>query len=229
MRVHYLQHVPFEAPAAIATLLEASGHELSGARLFEPGGLPALGAFDGLVAMGGPMSANDEGEYPWLAGEKALIREAIAAGKPVLGVCLGAQLIASALGARVYPNAEKEIGWFPLEGLPSEDPAIFRFPASMRAFHWHGETFDLPRGAIRLARSAACENQAFQLGASVVGLQFHLETSPESARALVDHCGEELRPARFVQSADEILSAGAGDYAAMGEVLGPLLAFLFGR
>jgi GMP synthase-like glutamine amidotransferase len=173
------------------------------------------------------MSVNDEDEYSWLSGEKRLARDVINAGKPVLGICLGAQLIASALGARVYRNTEKEIGWFPVEGLISEDPVVFRFPPSTRAFHWHGETFDLPVGASRIARSAACENQAFRLGDSTLGLQFHLETTRESARSLVENCRDELKSSRFIQSEEAILSAGDEDYAAINREMTRVLTFLF--
>jgi GMP synthase-like glutamine amidotransferase len=189
--------------------------------------MPHPESVEGLIIMGGPMSVNDEAEYPWLSAEKRFARDVIEAGKPVLGVCLGAQLIASALGARVYRNAEKEIGWFPVEGLASEDPAVYRFPPSALAFHWHGETFDLPVGASRIARSAACENQAFQLGSTTLGLQFHLETTRASARSLVEHCRDELRCSAFIQSEEAILSAGDEDYAALNREMARVLAFLF--
>jgi GMP synthase-like glutamine amidotransferase len=150
----------------------------------------------------------------------------MAAGKYVLGICLGAQLIASAQGARVYKNPEKEIGWFPIEAVPHEDPSLFRFPSSMRVFHWHGETFDLPPGATRLARSAACENQAFQIGRRTIGLQFHLETTPDSARTLIENCRDELAGGAYVQGEETILSADAATYAKMGDELERLLEFL---
>lgn len=226
MRVHYLQHVPFEGLGSIEPWLDAAGYPISCSRLYASPELPAPGSIEGLIIMGGPMSVNDEDEYPWLSGEKRLVREVVGAGKPVLGICLGAQLIASALGARVYRNAEKEIGWFPIEGLAMEDPTRFRFPVSAPAFHWHGETFDLPPGATRIARSAACENQAFQLGAAV-GLQFHLETTRESAKSLVEHCRSELKPSRFIQGEEAILSASDDDYAAINSEMAKVLAFLF--
>jgi GMP synthase-like glutamine amidotransferase len=167
-------------------------------RFFDDPALPQLNGLDLVIAMGGPMSVNDESTLPWLLSEKRFIRSAVERGIPVLGVCLGAQLVASALGARVYRNAQKEIGWFSIEGTPST-PNTFRFPEKCIAFHWHGETFSLPPGAVRLAKSVACENQAFQI-AHVIGLQFHLETTPESARALLDHCGDELVPGPYVQT-----------------------------
>ncbi|MCC5812864.1 MAG: type 1 glutamine amidotransferase [Ectothiorhodospiraceae bacterium] len=225
MRAHYLQHVPFEGLGSIEPWLAAAGYEISCSRLFESPELPPLDAPDFLVVMGGPMSVNDEREHAWLAAEKRFIRHVIASGRPVLGICLGAQLIASALGARVTPNSEPEIGWFPVQGtMASED--MFRFPEEMAAFHWHGETFELPPGAVRLARSEACENQAFQLGSNVIGLQFHLETTPASARDIVLHCGDELCQAPFVQSRSDILSAPMASYEAINAVMADLLWYL---
>ncbi|MBU0964972.1 MAG: gamma-glutamyl-gamma-aminobutyrate hydrolase family protein, partial [Proteobacteria bacterium] len=156
MRAHYFQHVPFEGLGSIALWLAAAGFEITSTRFFASAELPDLNMIDLLVVMGGPMSVNDEAELPWLVLEKRFIREAIEAGKPVLGICLGAQLIASALGARIYPNPVKEIGWLPIQGISANDSAVFRFPETEKVFHWHGETFDLPAGAIRLAKSEGC-------------------------------------------------------------------------
>jgi len=225
-RAHCLQHVSFEGPGSIAPWLAAAGHHLAVTRLDLGAPLPAPEAVDLLLVMGGPMSANDESELPWLAEEKALLRTCVQAGKAVLGICLGAQLIASALGARVYRNPVKEIGWFPVRGVTAPGGATFRFPPEMTAFHWHGETFDLPAGALRLAASDGCANQAFQLGRSAIGLQFHLETTPVLARELVAHCGDELVSAPYVQSAETILAAPEARYAAAHAVLGELLAYL---
>lgn len=225
-RVHCLQHVPFEGPGSMAPWLTAAGHHLSVTRLDLGAPLPAPEAVDLLLVMGGPMSVNDEQALPWLVAEKALLRACVQAGKPVLGICLGAQLIASALGARVYRNPVKEIGWFPVRGVAAPGSATFRLPPEVMAFHWHGETFDLPAGALRLAASDGCANQAFQLGRSVIGLQFHLETTPESAQELVTHCGDELVSAPCVQSAATILAAPEARYAALNALLGELLAYL---
>jgi GMP synthase-like glutamine amidotransferase len=189
--------------------------------------LPTVNDVDLLIVMGGPMSVNDESIHPWLKDEKRFIKEAIARGKPVLGVCLGAQLIASAMGTRVYPNAEKEIGWFPIHRVHTPRARdAFQFPKESVVFHWHGETFDLPPGAIRLARSEACENQAFQLGRNAIGLQFHLETTREGAKDLVAKCRHELVPAKFVQSEETILSAPAERYTAITTLMSDVLSFL---
>lgn len=224
MRIHYLQHVPFEGPAAIARWAAARSHEIEGTRLFSGEPLPPPGTFDALVAMGGPMSANDEARFPWLTDEKRLIAEAAARGIPVLGVCLGAQLIAAAAGGRVYRSRMPEIGWFPvrLTRAAGTHPAFRGAPAEFVPLHWHGETFDLPRDAARLAGSAACSNQAFALGSSVLGLQFHLEATADSVAALVAHCRSELVAAPYVQEEREIM-AGAASVGSLHAILDGIL------
>ena len=224
-QVQVLQHVPFEGSGSIAAWLAAQRADDGVTRLFADDPLPRADRIGGLIALGGPMSVNDEDALPWLRPEKQLVRDAVARGIPVLGVCLGAQLIASALGARVYRGAASEIGWFPVHGMPDVAPS-FRFPPESLVFHWHGETFDLPAGAVRLARSSACENQAFQVGRNVVALQFHLETTPDNVAALVDHCRDELVPGPYVQSEDDLLAAPPERYAAINRAMQEVLAHL---
>lgn len=226
MRAHYLQHVPFEGLGSIETWLTATGYEISRTRLFVSEDFPDCDSLDLLVVMGGPMSINDEDKYPWLVREKAFIKAVIESGTPVLGICLGAQLIASAMGASVFRNTDTEIGWFPVQGIPSDDDSRFTFPASTVVFHWHGDTFDLPAGATLLASSTACKNQAFQIGSSVIGLQFHLETTPESARDIVANCRDELIPSQYVQTEQEILSAMPEQYDSINQIMNRVLAFL---
>ncbi len=228
MRAHFLQHVPFEGLGSIRAWLEEAGYRVTFTQLFDTMEFPDLSEVHLLIVLGGPMSVNDEARFPWLAKEKQFIRNAIGLGRPVLGICLGAQLIASALGARVYRNATPEIGWFPVEAVAAEQPT-FQFPRVAEVFHWHGETFDLPPGTIHLARSAGCENQAFQIGRTVIGLQFHLETTSQSACELVAHCADELVPAPYVQSEAEILSAPPEKYEAINALMSEVLAFLTRR
>ena len=226
MKVQVLQHVPFEGPGSMAGWLAARRVEVGITRLFAGDPLPRAADVDGLIAMGGPMSVNDEDKVDWLRPEKQLVRDAVGSGIPVLGVCLGAQLIASALGARVYPGLVKEIGWFPICGVPNVAPA-FEFPAEHLAFHWHGETFDLPPGAVRLASSAGCDNQAFQVGNRALALQFHLETTLASAAALVENCRDELVQGPYVQTESELLAAPAEHYAAINRLMEDVLGYLF--
>lgn len=226
MRAHYFQHVPFEGLGSIGPWLKKSGFEITSTRFYESAKLPNLKTIDLLVVMGGPMSVNDEDRFPWLVAEKQFIWNAITKSKPVLGICLGAQLIANALGAGVYPNKAKEIGWFPIHGILPSGHTFFKFPESMKVFHWHGETFDLPPGAIRLAKSDACENQAFQYGKSVIGLQFHLETTPKAAQDLVFNCRAEMTPGPFIQTEKEMLSTNPDQYTAINDLMADILSFL---
>jgi GMP synthase-like glutamine amidotransferase len=224
LKAHILQHVPFEGPGAIQPWLEKRGISLSFTRLYRGDKLPEPEGIELLVVMGGPMSVNDEALHPWLAAEKRFIREAVLGEARVLGVCLGAQLIASALDAWVHANKEKEIGWFPITAVPA--PGCFRFPRQCTVFHWHGETFDLPDGAVRLAESPACANQAFQIGKRVIGLQFHLETTPEGVRAMIGNCGSDIVPAQWVQTAEEMREAAERRHAPAHAVMGSLLRYL---
>lgn len=227
MRAHFFQHVPFEGLGSIEPWLRSSRAEITGTKFFQNATLPNVKDADLLIVMGGPMSVNDEVDLPWLVAEKRFIRQAVEEEKAVVGICLGAQLIASAMGARVYPNKEKEIGWFPIFSVQSSSPQrLFSFPPEALVFHWHGETFDLPNGATQLARSVACENQAFQLGRRVIGLQFHLETTLESARDIVSNCRSELVPARYVQSETQVLAAHATTYQAINSLMGKVLKFV---
>jgi GMP synthase (glutamine-hydrolysing) len=211
MRVHYLQHVPFEGLAAIATYMDANGHEVSRSRLYCNESLPPLQSLDWLILMGGPMSIHDGEEFPWLIEEKRFIREAIESGKLVLGICLGAQLIADVLGAEVYYSGHREIGWFEISRTPEAEQTVLAdvMPKKAEVFHWHGDTFDIPEGAVRLAESTACANQGFLYRDRALALQFHLETTPLSAAALIENCGNELDGTRFVQSEQEILAEPA--------------------
>ena len=226
MRVHYLQHVPFEGLGSIETWLRAANCQITSTYLYDSAVFPNIGDFDLLIIMGGSMSVNDESRFPWLANEKQFIQTAIEADKAVLGICLGAQLIASSVGARVLPNEHKEIGWFPVDGTSPSSADVFQFPHELEVFHWHGETFELPDGAIRLARNNVCENQGFQLGRNVIGLQFHLETTPASAREIVANCSEELIPASYVQTEGRILDATSSQYATINAVMGDVLNYL---
>jgi GMP synthase-like glutamine amidotransferase len=205
MRITILQHVAFETPGMIADWAKAQGYSLTTCLVYENASLPALETFDMLVVMGGSMSVGDEAKYPWLSFEKTLIQTAIEANKYILGVCLGAQLIASVLGAKVYPNHAKEIGWFPVTII--EDAfGLSNLNHSINVFHWHGDTFDLPQGSRLLMSSAACKNQAFLYQEKVLGLQFHLEMTEIGIKNIITHCKEEIVLSNTIQSVDEMLS-----------------------
>jgi GMP synthase (glutamine-hydrolysing) len=208
IRLHYFQHVPFEGLGSIERWAQNAGCHITVTRFYDEPALPATDAFDWLVVMGGPMGVHDEADFPWLAWEKELIHQAIGQGKVVLGICLGAQLIAEVLGAQVYPNAVPEIGWFAVQKTESADKVSLSrvFPDVFDALHWHGDTFNLPANGVHLARSQACRNQGFVFDERVVGLQFHLETGPEDLNQLITHCRDELDGSAYVQSPAQMLS-----------------------
>lgn len=184
------------------------GHQLSSTHLYLNEPLPQLHDFDWLIVMGGPMGVSDELHYPWMSKEKALIKSSIESGKIVLGICLGAQFIADALGSKVYKNSYREIGWFPINVAKQLDNTIFQgvFPQGIEVFHWHGETFDIPASGVLVASSEACQNQGFIVENRIVGLQFHLETTLDSAKALIENCRNELDGSKFVQNEKDILA-----------------------
>lgn len=208
MRLLILQHVPFEGPAAIARWTQQRNHSTKYINCSNQPAYPSLCEFDVLIIMGGPMSVNDA--LPWIATEINFIQQAIANNKIVLGVCLGAQMIAAAMGARVRKNQHKEIGWFQVEQVinPTPDSQLEKIlPSSFTCLHWHGDTFDIPKGATHLYSSAACKNQAFIFNNKVVGLQFHLEFDIATTQRVADASTAELAAGGpFVQSIGEILA-----------------------
>jgi|SRR5271157_1345567 len=180
MRVLAFRHIPFEDAGLIGPVLEARGIAIEYADLYRPESPPPdTAGFHGLIFMGGPMSANDP--LPFLRWEMRAILGAATRHQPVMGICLGSQLTAMALGARVYRNPRKEIGWFDVSftGAAESDALFAGLPKTCPVFHWHGETFDLPPQATLLASSERCRHQAFRVGDNIYGLQFHLEVTPE--------------------------------------------------
>lgn len=217
MRIQALQHVPFEDIGSMAQDFQQAGYPVNTTHWYRGDQAPAVDSFDVLIVMGGPMGVYDEELYPWLRNEKILIKAAITAGKIVIGICLGAQLIACVCGASVTANPCREIGWFPLVSQAPDEP-IARLLDGQDVFHWHGDTFALPEGAVWLARSEACRHQAFRLGDTVFGFQFHLETTPASAAALIEHCGADLDGSPFVQSAKQMTRSPA-DFARINHLM----------
>ncbi|MBV8062505.1 MAG: type 1 glutamine amidotransferase [Nevskia sp.] len=206
MRVHWLQHADFEDLGCIAPWLAQRGHAVNGTRLYAGETPPGADAFDALIVMGGPMNIYEYQRHPWLRGEQALIRAAVDAGRRVLGVCLGAQLLADVLGGPVRRNAETETGWFPLQLTDAgrRSRLFAELPRQFTGFHWHGDTYALPPGAEGLARSEGCARQAFARGERVLGRQFHLEVTRANAEEWFRH--ERPQPARYVQAPEQILA-----------------------
>ncbi|NBB09363.1 type 1 glutamine amidotransferase [Pseudomonas sp. SLFW] len=225
MRVHVLQHAFFEGLGNIENWLRQQGATISYTRLYEAAKFPAVEQLDLIIALGGPMSVNDEAELPWLIQEKQFIAQAIREGVAVLGICLGAQLIASAMGKRVYPGPEKEIGWHPIH-VTDNSSSTFNFPNTVSVLHWHGETFDLPDEAVNLAESVVCKHQAFQLGRRVIGLQFHMEMTRESIEKMLVHCAGDLTEGNFVQSEQVIRAASNERLSALEHLMAELLSYI---
>ncbi len=228
MRIHYLQHVAFEGLGYVEKWLRRNGATVSGTRFFEDARFPTADEIDGLIVLGGPMSVNDAHLHPWLGQEIRFIADMIACGKPVLGICLGVQLIAKAAGATVYKCERKEIGWFPIKRATSTRQTLVEklLPEQAEVFHWHGETFDLPTGATRLASSSATANQAFLLGDRVLGFQFHLEVTREGVEMLTRHCASDLVPDAYVQQTDSLLRDDF-HFHRLHSLLSPILDHLF--
>jgi GMP synthase-like glutamine amidotransferase len=206
LNVQVIQHVPFEGSGVIGEWMIDRGHKLATTKLYQGDVLPELDEFDWLVVMGGPMGVYDSGQYSWITDEQHFIQNAINAGKGVLGICLGAQFIAAALGMRVFKNEFREIGWFDLTRSQQIADTVLAdcWPETVNVFHWHGDTFDLPKGAQRIAASEACKNQGFILNNRVVGFQFHMEVTNDSISALIENCGDELDGSSYVQSENEL-------------------------
>ena len=201
-------HVPFEGLGCIEQWIIDNNHSVTFTKFYENYSLPTVENIDWLIVMGGPMGVYDEVAFPWLIEEKAFIQKAIEQRKTVIGICLGSQLIAEVLGAKVYPNKQKEIGWFDIEKTSACEKLdiIQTQERKFQVFHWHGDTFDLPKGSTQLFRSAVCENQAFIYNGNVLGLQFHFEVTNYSLAEMVKHGQDELIKNASIQSASQILA-----------------------
>jgi GMP synthase-like glutamine amidotransferase len=229
MKIQCFMHVPFEGPGIIESWVKENGHQLEYTRFYETDPLPESSEVDMLVIMGGPMNVFDFHTHPWMQEEIEWVSKLMDAGKPVLGICLGAQIMAASLGMDVYPGEHKEIGWHSLQFLPSlGEYRIFRnLPETRKVFHWHGDTFPIPQGAMRIASSTAFTNQGFIHKNSAIALQFHLEMTPDSVRGLVDNCRDELVSGPYIQTETEILNE-SGYYESNQQVMFQFLDYLSG-
>lgn len=200
MRVHILQHTTESPPGTTEKWIQKNQYSVSFTRIYEGGfSFPNPSKFDFLVICGGGMDVDQEDKYPWLKEEKCMIAESLRQNKKVLGLCLGGQLIAEVLGAKVGPLTPWEFGWFPVD---FEGGSLLPQEKSLMAFHCHGYSFEIPRGAQHVASSKACRNQGFQWGERVLGLQFH----PETSAPFVEMCAAEKFPSgSYVQSPAEAL------------------------
>ncbi|SFU45213.1 GMP synthase (glutamine-hydrolysing) [Pustulibacterium marinum] len=211
MHIHYFQHEAFEGLGCIQNWIDANQYTVSSTHFYKQESLPDIDSFDLLIIMGGAMNIYDHEKHPWLVAEKLFIKQAIEKGKRVLGICLGAQLIADVLGAKVKRNRYKEIGWYPIQFSERAHKETFlaRLPKKMYVFHWHGDTFEIPQDAVTLASSQGCENQGFLYQNKVMGLQFHLEVTTQSFKEMTAEMDDELKEqSPFIQNFNS-MKAGA--------------------
>jgi GMP synthase-like glutamine amidotransferase len=232
MHVHYLKHVPFEGLGSMENMFVQRGCKLSRTCMYEDQSFPSIHDMDALIVMGGPMGVADDHQYPWLTLEKEFIESVIKRDISVLGICLGAQLIANVLGAAVVKNTHEEIGWFPVNRVDGQqgglmDSRLEALPVSFDALHWHSDTFDIPDGASNFISSAACTNQGFTYGDATLALQCHLEMLPSTVQAIYQECGSADKTGTYITSLSDML-APADKFQHASKILENILeAFIF--
>lgn len=206
MNIHVFLHDPMDGLGIIEDWLNRKGFNYGVTKFYEEYIIPDVKSVDFLIVMGGPMGVYEEDQYPWLKAEKLFIRTMLEQKKKVLGICLGAQLIASAMGAKVFRNKHKEIGWFPIRlNAEAFNHSLFSgLPATLDVLHWHGDTFDLPQDAVCMASSEACINQAFVVDNHVLALQFHFETTEKSLNEMIIYGNDEITEGPYIQSIRQI-------------------------
>jgi len=209
MKIHYLQHAPFEKLGAIKEWAHSKGYALSCTHTYKGDTTPVLEDFDFLIIMGGPQNLHELDKYPYLASEIELVQQAIQANKLVLGICLGAQIIGEALGAKTLPSPHKEVGVFPvtLTQAATNDALLKHFPTAFEALHWHYYMPGLPEGAELLAYSAGCPHQMFRYQQNVYAVQFHMEMTPEIISELIEHCPQDLTPGPYTMSKVDLFAS----------------------
>jgi GMP synthase-like glutamine amidotransferase len=205
MIIHLIQHVHFETPGSIEKWADINGHNLKIIKVYENHSFPEVNEVKCLISMGGPMSANDDKKHPWIQNEIKLIQHSIAKKNPFLGICLGSQLLAKALQTDVRKNFTHEIGVFDIHKTFDAYKTSFDFlPDQWEAFHWHGETYELPDGYKNIYSSKACKNQ-FMVNGKILGIQFHPEITAELLQSMVENDQTELNNRLYVQSKEDIL------------------------
>jgi len=208
MNIHYFKHVPYEGLGCLDHWVKNPEHNTTATKFYEDYKLPFVEICELLIVMGGPMSVGDTSLYPWMTEEKKFVEKALHKGKKVLGICLGSQIIADVLGARVYKNTEKEIGWYDLHFYPDaiKHPLLNGIPESIKTFHWHGDTFDLPDQALLLGSSEATTHQGFLWNNQALALQFHMEMTNDTLPYMIDNNRYELVADKpYIQKESELI------------------------
>lgn len=227
MRIHCFQFAAHEGPGVIADWARDHDVPIGTSRIFEGAAFPERGSFDMLVVMGGPMNIYQDRDFPYLKQARRFIKGYVTSGGKALGICLGSQFLADALGGRVIQNPLRETGWHPVTFTEEARSLLPCLPVTQDFLHWHGDTFELPNGAIGLGASAACENQGFLFEGRVLALQFHPEMTRAIAAALVGEYADELDGRGFVQTGDEILGRPDTDFENTNALLRRMLDAIF--
>lgn len=208
MNILFVLHAPFERPGFIETWAKKHNYKTQEVSPYKNEKCPDINEFDFLVVMGGPQSTLSIDKAPYLHDEIDLIKRAIKANKRILGVCLGAQLLAEALGAKTECSPNREIGMYQIELLEAaqDDPVFGSFPSKFNMMHWHSDMPGIADGAILLAKSEGCPRQAFRYGDRIYGFQCHFELTKELVNEMIEHCGNDLKPDTYVMAPKELMS-----------------------